>query len=636
MNLKNKICYLLLTLTMSLGVSCNDASVEREEMLPSESTGLRLRVADQASGRTVMGEDGGASQEIRWAVGDKVAVWAQSTSATDFTLDATPFTFATYNAEYSSADFLADAPAMAEDTYRYYALYPLPGSRNDTEVSYTLPTAQSGAYDPALDVMTATTTGNALLPRSGNQHVIPWDEPTLSFSHLFHLVRIRIPEGKNNLELPIKRLIITFPQAVVGTVTFDVKDPANTATWSNLSNQITVDLADNQLFDAGKGYVWLHVKPGALQGELSFQAYNEAGVVSETISTYVDKSLDPQRITPIALTIPQSPFAPFTYIDIRQTGNNLGEDWQTMTISGYQFLVPFSETTVSSLQFTPNASNSYKIAVCANPATMGGASIPIRYESEHTLFDDPVTLPATVATTGYNTVNKVVPYLLEEDFTGAPASQSNDTFKVEARSNTDVTGVALGGSLTGWNASRYQVFANQYARIGVRYECGAYIVGRYCGRLDTPPLTKLKTGANAVIKVTFDMGCYVPNKGYLKTGIFSSGTWDDSDNKMSYCMTGSHTNASNPIKGQNQNDVADQFTLAHTFERMCDETGDTGSFTENAFPHKGMSFVVSAADNTTRVCWWALTDRSDSVLGKNCHYYFYIDNIKISIDNSVE
>lgn len=638
MNLKQKITSLLCALAALLSGGCGESSTVTEEHPESVVSGLVLRVGQSSQARTAMGDEDGTSQEIRWAVGDKLTVWAQSASTSEYVLDATPFTFATYNAEFHSADFLADVPAMAEDTYTYHALYPEAATRTGTQVSYTLPATQSGRYDPALDVMTATTTGNALLPRSGNQHVIPWEEPQLNFSHLFHLIRIRIPEGKNLLGLPLRRLEITFPQEVVGTVSFDALDPVNTQSWSNLSNKITVDIPQSVTVDAGEGYVWLHVKPGTLSGEISFQAYNDAGVPAALIATAVERELSAQHITPIALTIPESSLAPFTYVAINETGNNLGEDWQTMTLSGYNFLVPFSTTTVTTKQFTPNSSKRYLAVICADPSTMAGKSLPLQYESVHALFDDSLTFGSTVVTNAYNNFNKVVPYLLEEDFTGAPASNSNDTYAASGDNNTSTTGVSLSGTLSGWSASRYQVFANKYTRIGVRYQkvaTGA-TTGRYCGRLDTSPLSKLKSGANASIQVVFDMGCYIPNKAYYMGSWFSTKYWDPSDNAVVTCQAGTHTNTSNPLAGQNQNDVAGEFTSVYTSGAMSDQTGDTGTFTENAFPHRSVSFVATGAGNTTRVCWWALTSADPSYSICNSHYYIYLDNIKISIDNSVQ
>ncbi len=602
---------MLCALAALLSGGCGESSTVTEEHPESVVSGLVLRVGQSSQARTAMGDEDGTSQEIRWAVGDKLTVWAQSASTSEYVLDATPFTFATYNAEFHSADFLADVPAMAEDTYTYHALYPEAATRTGTQVSYTLPATQSGRYDPALDVMTATTTGNALLPRSGNQHVIPWEEPQLNFSHLFHLIRIRIPEGKNLLGLPLRRLEITFPQEVVGTVSFDALDPVNTQSWSNLSNKITVDIPQSVTVDAGEGYVWLHVKPGTLSGEISFQTYNDAGVPAALIATAVERELSAQHITPIALTIPESSLAPFTYIDIHETGSNLGEDWQTMTLSGYNFLVPFSTTTASSIQFTRNANNSYKVAVCAAPSAMAGKQLPLRFESEHTLFDDPVNLSSSLAANSYNVVNKTIPYLLEENFSGITSSFENGTVhKSSDAGEYDAIHLSQYG-LNDWYGARIGGGAGQNIRICSRIETGLWATNRNTGRVDTPALSKLKSGANATIKVDYD---YAGDR-YERVGsggypVYSAGT------STSVVTAGDDTI---------DNVVVSSVVLA------IDGPNANGTYYGNT-PHHN-SFNASGCGNTTRVCWYLTNNRAGS-FGGNGVYWLYLDNIKISIDNS--
>lgn len=598
-----------------LVTACNERFdfAEEQPVEPAVST-VVIRAEQPAASRTAMGEVGdganGSAQTIRWTDGDQIVVWAENTATSSYAIGGTVFRLATYNAEFTSADFMATVGQMAEATYRYTAVYPLPATRTGTTVSYTLPAAQSGAYDPALDVMTASTTGNALAPSDGFHTEIDWEQPRLAFEHLFHLIRIRIPEGKNYLGLPIKRLEITFPQEVVGTVSFDALDPVNTQSWSNLSNKITVELPDDQLIDAGEGYVWLHIKPTALNGELSFVAYNEAGVVAGEISTTVQKTMEAQRITPIALTIPESPLAPFTYVDIREIANNLGEDWQTMTVSGYSFLVPFSPTTVSSMQFTPNTAKSYKVAICADPATMGGKSLALQYESEHCLFSDPIVLPSTVVADQFNRVNKSVPYLLEENFSGITSSFENGTVHRTSDAG-EYNAIALSQyGLDDWYGARVGGGAGQNLRICSRIEMGLWVQNRNTGRVDTPALTKLKSGTNATIKVDYDYA------GDRYEAVGSGG----------FPVYSAGTSKTRVQKGNNaiENVVVGSVTLA------IDGPNKNGTFYGNT-PHHH-SFNAGGCDNTTRVCWYVTNNRASGFAG-NGMYWLYIDNVKVQIAN---
>lgn len=609
--------------TMGL-IACNTSDLEETPLTPNTTHDVVLRASHGSLSRTELGESDGSTQAIRWSVGDQLLAWAESASTGTYAFEGTTFTLGTYNATYESADFMATVGAMEEGTYTYHAVYPTPETRTGTEVSYTLPAQQRGTYDPALDVMTATTTGNALLPRTTTQTEIGWQEPELHFAHLFHLVRIRIPEGKNLLGQPIKRLDVIFPQEVVGTVTFDVKDPVGTATWSNLTNKITVELPDNGTIDAGSGYIWLHIKPGTLTGELAFQAYNIYGVPSAVISTSIDKTFASQRVTPVALTIPESPLSPITYLDIRETANHLGEAWQTMSLSGYSFVVPYTTTTISTLQFTPNASNSYKVAVCASNTTLQNQTLTVKYESEHTLFDDVIHLPSSLTNHASNRVNQEVPYLLAEDFSGLSANFAyDDAYTASAQNNTSVKGYLLDGLMpeNGWNISHGGGKAGLGVRINVRYQSGAWVVGRYCGRLDTPALSKLKASANVSIRVQYDMGCYVP-KGY---------NTDDRTNAATTCLVGLHNNSqSSALNGENQNNVAGAMNLL-AYTSSAYTSAYTNDSYGSSFPTT--TFTVGGVGNTTRVVWWATTSQSSSKIAANCAYYLYIDNIKISIAN---
>lgn len=602
---------LILVVLSLVGVACQSDPIGWDPIELPTTVESVLRAAQPAASRTALGEgDGtvGSAQEIRWAEGDCLSVWAREESASNYLFEATTFRLTTYNATFNSADFLATIPTMEQGSYVYHAVYPLPESRTGTTVSYTLPTTQSGAYDPQLDIMTASTTGNALAAYNNGETPIYWQEPKLQFSHLMHLVRIRIPEGKNLLGLDIKRLDITFPQAVVGTVSFDVTDPENTVQWTNLSNTMTVEVDDNQVFDAGKGYLWLHVKPTALDGEIRFVAYNEAGVMSTEISTTVQKTLSPQRITPIALTIPASPLAPLSYIDLRETANNLGEDWQTMTLSGYNFAVPNTYTTSSTLQLTPNSAKRYLVAVCAESQSLQGATLPLQYESEHCLFADPVTLPATMVANALNRIDKQVPYLLEEDFSSLHTSFEDGTVHKTSDSG-EYSAIALAQyGLSDWYGARVGGGAGQNIRICSRIEMGMWITNKNTGRVDTPVLSKLKPSVSVSIEVQYDYA------GDRYEAVGSGG----------YPVYSAGTSTSVVEKGDNE---IENIQVA-SVQLAIDGPNANGTYYGNT-PHRN-TFTASGCSNTTRVCWYVTNNRAAEFAG-NGMYWLYIDNVKIKI-----
>ncbi len=586
-----------------------------------------IRASQPAMSRTEMGPVGdgsaGSSQEIRWTVGDRILVWAESHSSGSYVIDGLPFTLATFNATYHSADFMATVGTMAEERYTYTALYPLPASQNGTTVSYTLPTAQRGQYDPALDVMTATADGNALSPSDGFHTEIDWEQPELAFEHLFHLIRIRIPEGKNHLGLPIKRLEITFPQEVVGTVSFDVLDPVHTQSWSNLSNKITVDLPDEQLVDAGDGYIWLHIKPTALSGEITFCAYDEAGVKSYDISTTLQKAMEAQRITPIALTVPP-PHIPVVYLDLREQANHLGEAWQKITLSGLNFGNGTPNGTTNSV--TINATDEdYIVAVyptlnndgTANMESVQSKTLTATYESQNALLKNktlttPASLqPTTEYTTPINDTPFTVPYLFDEDFGKVSAK---DYAQLSWGSNGDA-GISMDDvGLTGWTGAAWQTTAN--TSLMVAAYIGSSIAGTATdctnGRVDTVQLPLKNAGVT--ITVT-----------YMVSGKTTANAAQNS------CYFGV-TDTAGAIS------ATTSYKTPATPDRLIESyvINNNGSATNISVAKTN---TISACSPTTRLTWCCNptsvgTSWLNYVTSK--YFYIYIDNIKVSIGNQIK
>lgn len=626
-----RACVILLSVVLL--TACNEG-FDYTEHLPAEPTTgeVVIRASQPFLSRTAMGEVGngsvGSAQTIRWSDGDRILVWAEHAASGNYAIDGVPFTLATYNAEYTSADFMATVGEMAEATYHYTALYPLPTTQNGTTVSYTIPSAQSGAYDPTLDVMTATTTGNALSPSDGFHTDVEWKQPTLAFNHLFHLIRIRIPEGKNNLGLPIKRLEITFPQEVVGTVSFDALDPVNTQSWSNLSNKITVELSDDQLIDAGKGYVWLHIKPTEINGAVTFCAYDDAGVKSYDLTTTIQRTMAAQRITPIALTIP-GPHIPIVYLDLREQANHLGEAWQKITLSGLTFGDGTPNGTTNTV--TINATDEdYVVAVyptlnsdgTANMSSVRGVAVTTTFESEHALLTNKtITLPSSLQpTTEYtspiNDTPFTVPYLLYEDFNAAP----NNTSQTDTESGSTLDAVGL----TGWSGSRW---ATESGTLRLSTYVGTSAAGgtdiNY-GRSDSPQLSGLKAGVTVNVRISFDLGL----TRISGNGLWGLGAWDI---QASAHFGTSPYDSANPTPSGGETGVAGSGSANYPTNRVANITDCTMGDGLTVSSMKNYAYTLSG-NSATRFTWLDhyLVHKGAPATKK---VYVYIDNIKVQIAN---
>ncbi len=608
--------------------SCEKESGEEPASLPVE---VAIRASHATATRTsldVVGDGSqGSEQGIRWSVGDQIRIWAKTAEASGYKLNGTLFKLATYNSTFDDADFLASGvEKMRPGEYNYYGFYPAPDASNvnGTQVTFTLPTQQSGSYDPTLDAMVASATGRELVPVG--ESYTGEEMPKLSFKPLFHLIRIRIPEGANLLGYSIKRLEITFPCDVVGTAKVDVTNP-NNIIWGNCSNKITVDITDpNCYIDEGSNYVWLHIKPGEIKGDITFKAYNVYGVPSETISTPINKDAKPQHITPIALTIPESSMGDVTYIDIKEKENNLGEAWNTMTFSGQNFIVPFEDKISNTMVIDANDKKLYKFAILASASTLANQSLNMVYDSPNTNFSHTVKLGTP--TNGKFNVEQTVPYLLEEDFSrikDKEESNGDNTYNEGNEKARD--GVSL-TQLPDWNASRFWAKSGAI-RLNMRYQEVKIVISfasYLFGRLDSPQIPKLKEGKTVSVCVKFDAGAYPhPDSGY---DIYSTSI-----------VVATHTNNSNPINGMAEGSTG--LTSSYSAEDGRGQVAHKETILVNniiggeafggPFEHYSTKETINVNSNT-RLCFYPVSDHETGGL-TNCETNVYLDNIKVSIAN---
>lgn len=619
-------------------VAACDKSEQWGSAQQTQSVEVSISASHSAMSRTALGDvpsdvTSGSEQPIEWSVGDKISVWAKADGDENYTLDGVTFTLSTYNSTFDDADFMATIDPMLEGTYAYHAVYPEPTAKSGTKVSYTLPSNQSGAYDPALDVMAAQATGNALVGRVDDEPTnLTWQEPQLEFNHLFHMIRIRIPEGKNLLGQPIKRLDIVFPRDVVGTAEFDVTNPSN-ITWSNMSNKITVEIPDESNYlDENSNYVWLYIIPGALNGEITFQAYDSYGVMSNTISTTLNKMADANRITPIALTVPKSNYD-ITYLDFKVHKNNLGEQLTKISLSGLTFIDAdtYSQTSTISLLSDNANPQIFKVAVVGAPSSVQNSDVTITYISQHAKIEErsiPLTTESTIfedtsinvlssdlVAENSNIVKMVVPYLYYEDFSNAKTYANNDDGS-NSLFSTSFNGVDLteNANLANWSGARCGVNEGVSARINVRTEAtGMSWLGsaRYCGRIDSPFIENINENKepNVIVKFNYAITAGVKHEIYASWGYHSN---TGVINGTQFGGAFSTVDGSSTIQNPMDKDVKGS---GGTYSNVSEST----------------SFTIEKCKNRQYRLAWDVYSKGNSV--GNSDGWLYIDNIKVSIAN---
>lgn len=591
--MKRKLICSLLTL-------CCLACAKENNSLPTQEQGkIEVSFGQRATiqSRTTIGEDGYSAY---WSTDDRIALWAADSQG-NFELEAAGFKMHRFSTTFTSAYFTATIDPLTESSYTYYATSPLPKSVSGNLATFTLPAQQDGSSEMGVcDIMVARPTVAEALNAQTTVDL------NLGFTHKMHAMRIVLQDDQI-MQTPVDRIELSFPTAVVGDVTVDITDPTAPATLSNGSNQISVTIPEG--YQAGD-YIWVMLFPTNISGDITYRLC--AGeYVSKYHTVALNKQVEAQHITPMSVPVPD-PYL-ITTINIDITQNNLGEDYNTMTILDTQ------GNTIQTFSANEQSLHSVVIDGIVDSSTLSGSQYILRFESNNAIVEQKLTLP-TIKPYHENTVPSQVPYLLFEDFSAAKAAESNDSYAGTTDNESDSkyrAGMLLNDymSSTGWNAARFRLDAGNAIRINCRYQSGGWVVARYCGRLDTPALKAIKSGSTVNVKLDFDLGIYVPPG--LNT--------DDTTSSATFYKISKHTNSeSSALNGSTISDISDVVYTSDTFVSNRAE----GSFIGDNI---AQSVTINGCNSASRIAWWSCTNRTSSVIAANGAYYIYIDNIRVSI-----
>ena len=589
-SMKRFSIYTLLTL---LAVSCTSSFTEVEN--GSDMIEVFFGQSTTIGSRTSIADDGAAS----WSKTDKIALWAAKSDGT-FALANQTFSLHHYSTTYDRAVFSSKIPnTLTEQSYTYYATYPVPKSVDGNIARFNLPATQNGSRElGSRDIMVARPeTGAALV----EDEYLNLD---LGFTHKMHTLRLQLAESQLN-GVAIDKIIIEFPTEVVGDVFVDVTDPNAAPTYRNALDYMTILVPDG--YTAGD-YIRATIFPKTLSGDIAYRVC--AGeYTSKTRTISLNKEAQPQRVTPMSMPIPE----PITAVYIAVTdSSNLGEEFHTITI------MDANGNTLST--FARNALDEYYLP--ENVTITSGQALTIGYESENAYVTAKVTAP-TIQTGKTHRIESVVPYLLFEDGSGIHTKAE----KGDARGAT-VSGGVEGTSLdsymntAGWSAARFKLVAGQSMRVNVRHESTAGVT-RYTGRLDSPAISGIKAGKSVKLQIWFDMGSYA-NSGY------------DSNNGV-FCMAGVHSNSGTPngVKSRKVfGNVADDVSrVSGQFSTVYLQSDHLTNYTNDSFNTEFPTFTYTATGCTssTRFCWIPCCVQDHVALPIQAHYYIYLDNIKVKI-----
>lgn len=612
---------ILLALPLVFG-ACSDSSdadtrPATETISVSVGSGPKIDIESEDRSRTQLGEDG---VSVKWASDDQIALWAvNSRSETVFSKQA--FKLYHYNTDYNTAKFRGDIPQMPADTYTYYAVSPVPSESDGTQATYLIPDVQDGGFNGDWDVMVADPVKAPALEKNDTGETVQFQ-----FRHKVHVLKIRIP--KNDLGEKVSEITLAFPQPVTGRMTVDAADPDAAPTLTDGNNTLTLR------FDTPKGagdVVFAVIAPVELTAEqpVTITAICEAG--ESEPRDIPGKHFSEGHTTPIAYHIPTIGRY-YTRLNFSLPADKgmatLGEAVGKITLTAPEGSLFDNGTNIC--QFTPDAEGKYTMVLKPSwTDNLSGKAVTVQYESESAVVSNTLTMPQ-ITEFGNNDITLSVPYLLAEDFSNIiqfdyDCNVGTGTSSSSA-GNKDAHLLSDKGAI-GWTAARVGGETGKCIRSSCRFEGGgaskASSYARYPGRIDSPPVSGIKSGKTVRVRVSFDyvggQDSWMMDSNKNKGGTYGNPTFN-------YGYT---ANSGQPNGGDNLENPVEAEDIA----LETDKSWNT--------PLSNWNTKTFLADfnSAHRISWKVNVNRIGNVssrtgiFGANGNHYLYLDNIKVSIVN---
>lgn len=544
----------------------------------------------------------------RWAAGDELAVWAKGANG-EYVFSNAKFMLRYFSTEWDKAFFVGNVAAMAEGDYSYYLSYPYPVSVEGTMATFNVASEQSGKYDGKYDIMIAEPVVTGPLTTGKKM------ELNTVMRHQMHAIKITVPEKASNFDNKVYALDITFPNPVVGDVTLDVTNPNAEPVYSNTSNTISVKSAEG--FEVGSD-IWVFVLPGTISGDVSYKIKG-AAQRSEVATYSLEREMQRGHVTPMRMAMP--PYALYTAFNFSIGENYLGEDFNFFTL--------YDSNGTNMGTYYRNAENRYTFVYEGefDVTPYNNTEWTLVFDSENAVVENNVNMGTLKSYFEQNITPVDVPYLLFQDFNDATEAESygNNSYSSSER---EQPGVALSGTLAGWNAARFWIKPGA-ARVNTRSQVVKIFMSfqsYHYGRLDTPQLGNgtrgLKPGKNVTVQVSFDSALYRhtdSSLGYTEAGV----------------SLATHTNAQNPIDGIPTGSTG----LSSTYDTTIADIGTTffaqnleDKAGDNAFGQSFPTYMTEfQATSDTRICFYPHLKTAEASFANNIEINVYIDNIKVSI-----
>ena len=569
-----------------------------------------------------------------WEPNDQIALWATNSAGT-YVLNNQ--VFQTYGIDDERGFFTSvlDSP-MADGTYTYYCCYPAPASVSGTTATFNLPAEQDGKVRGGADIMIGDPTQHGPLLSVPD----PEDHTGMSMkmNRMMHQFRFFIPEDNAAIgDEKIKKMIVTFPSGVVGTVSLNVTDPTSQAVLSNAAQQITLNLSEpiGKSTSTGYDFACMAIAPRSFAAgdAMTIKAYTEDMIAEVDPIDLCARNFQAGHSTPVRLLVKAISDYPYKIV-FTVSGNNLGEDANSIIFSAPEGCV-WGENKTNVYTYTPGHKITtgeqvvFRFEDQAEYLAFANKDVTVTFDTDNVLTSSTIRVGDTSASNITN-ISAGMPYLLYQDFSQISGfNDGHDNPNVGMNSDT-YSGISelssYSGLLSGWYAARIGVQANTAARICCRYQDVIGGSAYYKGRLYTPFITMIKDGATPNISVSFRYGSDIkePSWGFAHPGA----------NPLLYFGVNTEDTVTNPDEAGLIDGVITQVgygsmapsSLAPMAIRGEALATSGGSYTSFAGTK---TVTIENFDNHMRLGW--IVSCNNTKGSTNGNYWLYIDDIKVQI-----
>ena len=551
-----------------------------------------------------------------WTEGDRLSLWAIGSSG-EYALSNQVFT--AYGTDAGRGFFTSELPSqMPEDTYIYYCTYPEPSYIEGNTAVFNVPSVQDGKVTSGADVLVATPVTHG--PLAPLPEIEDHSAMKLKMNHMMHQFRFFVPQDDEQLQgAEITRMVLTFPEPVVGDVQLDISNPEKNAVLAAGYREITLNLSD-PLPNEQQNFACVAFVPTKFSDGQSVhvQAFTVDKIVQIAPIDLCAKECLPGHSTPVRLAIDGLMEFPWQ-LTFKIDANNLGEDINSVILEAPQGCT-WPETNTNIYTYTPGtkikAGDEFVLRFSSEQQyrAFSGRNINVKYDSDHALMSQNVTV-SDISAVDKSSISLTVPYLFFEDFStlveydGDYKDGPYTSVDGASKAAKDLSAYGLG---SGWTGARTGCNnAGTAILVGGRVDCVILGATRAYGRLDSPKLSGLKPDASANVSVSFDY----------------SGSRDGSSTYYPVAVCGS-TGFDGLLNG-----YATQFNNNESWTDIEGKQSVPGIPTNGSATSlsKSMTYTITDCTSATRLSWHVAGMGYKNWKVDNGNQWMYIDNIKVQI-----